>query len=82
AVTEPLGSLSHLQSITTAWGWFSRWPDHMSGDPTLATAAKGENIMDSVIPKIAAAIKTIREDETMEKIQQDYFRQSESLFNP
>jgi creatinine amidohydrolase len=82
AVTEPLDSLNHLQSMTIAWGWFSRWPDHMSGDPTLASVAKGENIMDFVIPKIAAAIKTIREDETMEKIQQDYFRQSESLFNP
>jgi len=74
ALTEPLGRLTHLPPMRVAWFWYADWPDHMAGDPTSATKEKGEKLMAIGVKKVAAAIKAVREDCEMERLQTAYFR--------
>lgn len=76
AFTKPLKRLAHLPPMRVAWFWYANWPDHLAGDPRLATSEKGEKLMAISVKKVAAAIKAVRKDKAMERLQAEYFREA------
>ena len=59
----PEDRLAHLEHTYTPMDWFSRQPELSRGDPTVASAEKGERFWRQQVESMAAIIRAIKEDE-------------------
>lgn len=65
--------LSHLHDVYTGIWWYADYPDHLAGDASLASAAKGERLLELGGRKLAGIIKAIKADQTVARLQQEFF---------
>lgn len=60
--------------IFTAMSWYGNFPYHIAGDPTGATAEKGEYLTNLYIDNFASALKLIKEDNISLKLQEEFYK--------
>jgi len=71
----PLGRLKTLRDagVYTGIWWYSDHPTHYAGDARPATAAKGERELDAHARHLAVAIRAIKEDQTTQHLQDEFY---------
>ena len=69
---KPLKRLDHIPSLFTGLWWYARVPDHVVGDPSKATKAKGETIEVMEAELLAQFIKAVKHDETLKTLSQTF----------
>ena len=62
--------------LTGIW-WYNKFPHHIAGDPSNATAEKGKYLMDLYASNIAKAIKVIKDDDLSYEHLMDFYNQRE-----
>jgi creatinine amidohydrolase len=64
------------ETIYTGIWWYARFPDHYSGDGTIASKELGEADMKLWISTIAEAIRAVKADENSLRLQNEFFEKS------
>jgi creatinine amidohydrolase len=64
------------ETVYTGIWWYARFPDHYSGDGSLASKELGETEMKSWIDTIAGAIRAIKADENSLRLQNEFYEKS------
>jgi creatinine amidohydrolase len=69
--------ISLPDNVYTGIWWYARFPNHYSGDGSLATKEQGEADIQSWINTVVRAIKAIKADDESLKLQKEFFEKSE-----
>ena len=64
-------------NVYTGIWWYARFPNHYSGDGSLATKEQGEADVQSWINTVVHAIKAVKADDESLKLQKEFFDKSE-----
>ena len=64
------------QTVYTGIWWYARFPDHYSGDGSIASKELGEAGMKSWIDTIEEAIRAVKADEASLKLQNEFYEKS------
>lgn len=67
------GRLSDFQGIGTAIGWYAAHPTHFDGDPSLANAQAGREIIRIISDRTAKYFRLIKNDDRVASMQDDFF---------
>jgi creatinine amidohydrolase len=73
---EDMARLSNLSSFFTAQWWYARFPNHYAGDAAPANAELGNFLVDEKVRHLAEAIKEVKADTSLRKLQEQYYRES------
>lgn len=70
--------LQHLREaqVQTGIWWYADHPTHYSGNAKYATAAAGENLLDSIAAGIVKAVRAIKADTEAKRLQDEFFAAS------
>jgi creatinine amidohydrolase len=68
--------LSLPDTLYTGIWWYARFPDHYSGDGSVATHELGEYTMDAWIAAIEKAIQAVKADKTSLQLQNEFFEKA------
>lgn len=63
-------------SYTGIW-WYARYPNHYAGDGSHASKEIGELLINSEVEQLAQLIKTIKTDDSILKLQEEFYKESE-----
>src|SRR5579872_5086791 len=69
--------LSLPDDLYTAIWWYARFPNHYSGDGSVATKERGKFEMDDWEKAIVMAIRAVKADDTSLRLQNEFFKKSE-----
>ena len=64
------------RTVYTGIWWYARFPDHYSGDGTIASKELGEAGMKLWISTIAEAIRAIKADQNSQRLQNEFYEKS------
>src|SRR5580765_3453667 len=64
------------ETVYTGIWWYARFPDHYSGDGSIASKELGEAGMNHWIATIADAIRAVKADDASLKLQNEFFEKS------
>ncbi len=68
----------HLpQDVYTGIWWYARFPNHYSGDGSLATRELGEADMKANVSDLANALRAIKADQTSLQLQNEFFDEAQ-----
>ena len=68
----------HLpEDVYTGIWWYARFPNHYSGDGSLATKELGEALMNSWISGTVETIRAVKADNTSLKLQNEFYEKSQ-----
>lgn len=65
------------QSVFTGIAWYARFPNHYSGDGTLATEELGEADVGSWVATEVRGNRAIKADDESQKLQREFYEKSE-----
>lgn len=71
-----LGRLKLPESLYTGIWWYARFPDHYSGDGSVATRERGEFEMKAWVDSLVKAIRAVKADEESLKLQNEFFEKA------
>ena len=72
----------HLpQDVYTGIWWYARFPEHYSGDGSVATLELGQADMKAYISDLADAIRAIKADQTSLQLQNEFFEKAQHPLN-
>jgi len=69
------------QDIYTGIWWYARFPDHYSGDGSVAVKELGQWNLDGWVASIVEALKAIKADDNSLKLQNEFYEQSKQPLN-
>ncbi len=67
---------AHLPAYSPMW-WYADFPDAYSGDARLASVAIGDQLIETYVGRVAAAIAAIKRDRTAAKLEAEFFARCE-----
>lgn len=65
------------EGLYTGIWWYARFPNHYSGDGSLATKELGEFDMNNWVKAVAEAVKVVKADQTSLKLQNEFYEQAQ-----
>jgi len=65
-----------LEDIYTGIWWYTRFPNHYSGEGAAATKELGQYQMNWWIDSVVKAIKAVKADDVSPKMQQEFYEKS------
>jgi creatinine amidohydrolase len=72
----------HLpEGVYTGIWWYARFPNHYSGDGSLATKELGEFDVKTVVGEIVDAVKAIKADQVSPRLQRQFYEDSKHPLN-
>src|SRR5215475_5128819 len=71
------GRLHLPQDVYTGIWWYARFPNHYSGDGSLATQELGQADMKAYVADLADAIRAIKADQTTLQLQNQFFEDAQ-----
>jgi creatinine amidohydrolase len=64
-----------VASAYTTVDWVSRWPEMAVGDPSAATRAKGERILEEWARRVADVLRRVKRDRITRKVMREFSRE-------
>jgi len=64
------------EDVYTAIWWYAKFPDHYSGDGSLATRELGEFDHQTAVRKVAEVIRAVKADQQALKLQNEFFEKT------
>ncbi|MFC1508411.1 creatininase family protein [Candidatus Omnitrophota bacterium] len=71
-----LNRLELPYGYTAIW-WYAKFPNHYAGDGSKANRELGNLLINSDVDQLAKLIKAVKTDDTVHKLQQQFYKQSE-----
>lgn len=71
-----LGRAKLPENLYTGIWWYARFPDHYSGDGSVATRERGEFEMKAWVDSIVTAIRAVKADQESLKLQNEFFEKA------
>jgi creatinine amidohydrolase/Fe(II)-dependent formamide hydrolase-like protein len=71
-----LGRSDHLQDISTPMDWYANFPTHQAGDPSPASGAMGDRMIDFEVEFLVRRIREIKADNAIEKLLGEFYQKS------
>ena len=68
--------MKNLPDFLTALWWYARFPNHYAGDAQYANALLGKLLVDIQVKHLAEALRQVKEDTTLKKLQDQYQKES------
>lgn len=68
--------MNNLPDFFTALWWYARFPNHYAGDAQYANAQLGKLLIDIQVKHLAKALRQVKEDTTLKKLQEQYQKES------
>jgi creatinine amidohydrolase len=65
------------EGLYTGIWWYARFPNHYSGDGSLATKELGEFDMNNWVKAVAETVKVVKADQTSLKLQNEFYEQAQ-----
>jgi creatinine amidohydrolase len=65
--------LKHLKDTVTAMNWYADYPTHFAGDPSRASEAVGQRMLELVVDKVAGIVKVIKEDQVTAELLEEFY---------
>ena len=62
--------------VYTGIWWYARFPNHYSGDGSLATKELGEFDLKTAVNEVADVLRAVKADDVSLKLQQEFYEQS------
>ena len=62
--------------VYTGIWWYSRFPNHYSGDGSLATKELGEFDLKTAVNEVADVLRAVKADDESLKLQQEFYEKS------
>ena len=72
-----LGRLKLPENVYTGIWWYARFPNHYSGDGSVATAELGQFKMNAWIDGIVKAVRAVKADQESLKLQNEFFEKAQ-----
>jgi len=72
-----LGRVKLPENVYTGIWWYARFPNHYSGDGSVATAELGQFKMKVWIDGIVKTIRAVKADQESLKLQNEFFQKAE-----
>jgi creatinine amidohydrolase len=69
----PLRDLSYLR-VNTALGWYSKFPEQVSGCPSRASKEKGEQALRIIVEDVAEMIRNVKADTIVPALQKEFYQ--------
>ncbi len=69
-------SQAALRGMSNPFHWYARYPTHFAGDPTHASAEKGEFLFGACVRALAEAVRAVKADRTTPLLQQEFYEGS------
>jgi creatinine amidohydrolase len=66
-----------VQDVNTAMRWYADFPNHYAGDPSGAAAELGSLVVEAQVRGLAEVFRSVKEDETTRKLQEEFYTRSE-----
>ncbi len=78
--SRSLGRLDFLneRGVSTGISWYVSYPHQFAGDPSAATAEKGDFLMKCHVDSLADIIRVIKEEDVTAALQQELYQASET----
>jgi creatinine amidohydrolase len=76
---DSLNRLEHLGGLSTATGWYARYPEHYAGDARTATAEKGKAFIEAMADTLVEYIVAVKADRVAPALQDEFFRRAERV---
>ena len=81
-VTDPADSAdrnmqAHLEGLRNPWGWYARFPTHFAGDPSAASAEKGEFLVEAAAGQLVRAMKAVKADQVTPELAREFHEKAE-----
>ncbi|HKS72160.1 MAG TPA: creatininase family protein, partial [Terriglobales bacterium] len=71
-----LGRAKLPENLYTGIWWYARFPNHYSGDGSVATRERGEFEMKAWVDSIVTAIRAVKADQESLKLQNEFFEKA------
>ncbi|MGN0171348.1 MAG: creatininase family protein [Acutalibacteraceae bacterium] len=78
--SRSLGRLDFLgeRRVSTGIAWYGSYPHQFAGDPSAATAEKGDFLMKCYVDNLADSIRVIKEEDKSAALQREFYQASEA----
>jgi len=85
--TDPSDGVSRnmqaaLGGVRNPWAWYARFPTHFGGDPTHATAEKGQFLIDAFVRRLVAVMRAVKADEVTPRLAREFYDRAEHPDTP
>jgi creatinine amidohydrolase len=77
---KPLHDTSSLGVYTGYW-WYARYPEHITGCPSLASREKGERAMEAAAADVADTIRKIKADTLTPSLRKEFYERLSRVKN-
>jgi creatinine amidohydrolase len=57
----------------TGYWWYAKYPEHITGSPSLGSREKGEKALEAAVADVADLIKRIKEDTLVPSLQKEFY---------
>ena len=78
---QDLKRIADVQQGMTGIGWYSRFPNHYAGDAAAASKELGVLLITEEAEQLAKLLKQIKANESILKLQQQFYKESENPLN-
>jgi len=65
-----------LNNLYTGIWWYAKYPNHYGGDGSMPNPEIGEIIINSRVDQLTNLIKTLKENDTILNLQDQFFKES------
>ncbi|MHC4591213.1 MAG: creatininase family protein [Planctomycetota bacterium] len=76
------GRQKHLRGAGNPMWWYADYPTHLAGDPRLASAEKGQFLIEACVRGLVETMRAIKADEVTPELQREFHRQAEDPLAP
>ncbi len=79
---EPIlskGMHDHLKEVHTGLWWYGKYPEQVTGTPSAASREKGEKVLEAAKLDLIEAIRLVKADETVPKLQKEFYERRKAL---
>lgn len=73
------GRMNDIPGTYTGIKWYSDFPEHYTGHAKLATAGKGQKLMELQVDKLAQYIAKVKSDKAVKTLNREFFSRVETL---
>jgi creatinine amidohydrolase len=61
-----------LGRVENPWGWYAQHPTHFAGDPTFASAEKGQFLMEAYVRHLVDVMRRVKADDVTPRLQREF----------
>ena len=74
-----MGRVGHLGRVFTPFSWYASFPEHVTGNPSMANKEAGDKLIELYAKVLARDIKAVKEDTVVESLRDEFMKRKNSI---